>query len=131
MNGNSPSDSITQAEQDVISERRRQVTEEHWTPQHDDTHADGSLALAGASYAAYAGAEALRAYARPQANRGSEYQFYARQIWPFDIEWLKRKNPRRDLVRAAALLIAEIERMDRESKGALDPDPYGLEGAQQ
>lgn len=35
--------------------------------------------------------------------------------WPttWAEDWWKPKNPRRDLVRAAALLIAEIERLDR------------------
>ena len=33
------------------------------------------------------------------------------KIWGLD--WLKPKSPRRDLVRAAALIVAEIERLDR------------------
>lgn len=37
--------------------------------------------------------------------------------WPrsWSRAWWKPKNPRRDLVRAAALLIAEIERLDRRA----------------
>lgn len=104
----------TQALLDVARERVRQVSKEGWDTAHDDKHANGCLALASASYAAYAGAEALRAYAQPHASRADEYQFVASRIlWPFDKEWWKPKNPRRDLVRAAALLLAEIERIDR------------------
>lgn len=36
-----------------------------------------------------------------------------RVLWPWDREWWKPKDRRRNLVRAAALLIAEIERLDR------------------
>ncbi|HID0369034.1 TPA: hypothetical protein ACXAX7_003462 [Acinetobacter baumannii] len=36
--------------------------------------------------------------------------------WPFADTFWKPKSPRQDLVRAAALLIAEIERLDREVK---------------
>jgi hypothetical protein len=36
-------------------------------------------------------------------------------LWPskWAEHWFKPKDPRRDLVRAAALCIAEIERLDR------------------
>ena len=33
--------------------------------------------------------------------------------WPWHRQWWKPKNARRDLVRAAALIVAEIERLDR------------------
>lgn len=33
--------------------------------------------------------------------------------WPWSREWWKPKNPRRDLVKAGALIVAEIERLDR------------------
>lgn len=36
-------------------------------------------------------------------------------LWPWDMSWWKPRTPREDLVRAAALLIAEIERIDRTS----------------
>lgn len=35
--------------------------------------------------------------------------------WPFPPRSWKPKDRRRDLVRAAALLVAEIERLDREA----------------
>jgi hypothetical protein len=37
------------------------------------------------------------------------------QQWPWLSKWWKPKDRRRDLVRAAALVIAEIERLDRAS----------------
>jgi hypothetical protein len=33
--------------------------------------------------------------------------------WPWDAEWLKKSDRVRDLVKAAALIIAEIERLER------------------
>lgn len=34
-------------------------------------------------------------------------------FWPFETSWWKPKNTRSDLIRAAALIVAEIERFDR------------------
>ena len=33
--------------------------------------------------------------------------------WPWDAEWWKPTDRRRDLVKAGALILAEIERLDR------------------
>ncbi len=35
----------------ITKERKRQIEEEHWSPEHDDKHTDGSLALAAICYA--------------------------------------------------------------------------------
>ena len=35
----------------IQEERTRQVQEEGWTPEHDEEHGDGELALAAACYA--------------------------------------------------------------------------------
>jgi hypothetical protein len=90
-------DELPQAARDVLDERARQVSVEDWTPEHDDKHEDESLAQAAACYAA--GSSGL------QWSSGSE-------VWPFRFEW-KPAEPRRMLVRAGALIIAEIERLDR------------------
>lgn len=34
--------------------------------------------------------------------------------WPWPSKWWKPKSQRRDLVRAGALILAEIERLDRQ-----------------
>lgn len=89
---------------DVISERRRQIESEGWTPQHDDTHRLGEMALAGAAYAGYAAAKI-----DGDLTLGTK----AFEFWPWRSSWWKPKDSRRDLARAAALIIAEIERLDR------------------
>ena len=117
-------DNFSQAARDVLAERRRQISEEGWTPEHDDEHADGSLARAAACYASpddmsYTdnfGRELDRERRpRPLSQREQLLSWsYVRALrWPWVWEWWKRKDQRRDLVRAGALIIAEIERLDR------------------
>ena len=45
----------------------------------------------------------------------------AEDVWPFqwDKKWLKSTSSRRDLVKAAALIVAEIERLDRAAPATL------------
>lgn len=92
--------SVSQAIMDVVSERGRQVRREGWTFEHDDEHDDGSLALAAAAYAASA----------------CGHTEWAHDTFPasWDFSWFKPSSPRRDLVKAGALIIAEIERLDRK-----------------
>ena len=104
----------TKAVCDVLAERKRQIGDEEWTESHDDQHDDRSLAAAAASYTKhYVG----RAWLIDSFGDG-ELRYQAEVMpddWPdsWAEHWWKPKNPRRDLVRAAALLIAEIERLDR------------------
>lgn len=89
----------------VAAERRRQIEVEGWTPEHDDLHGDGELAAAGACYAIKA--------AMPQ----NDFRFaigYPPPYWPgWATKWWKPTDRRRDLIKAAALIIAEIERIER------------------
>jgi len=83
----------------VIEERFRQVEAEGWSIEHDDAHKAGELARAGSCYARWAG----------NPMRGN----FAPDEWPWSIEWWKPNGFRRDLVRAAALILAEGEKFDR------------------
>lgn len=98
---------------DVLTERERQVREEGWTAEHDDAeHADGGLARAAACYAAHASAyQRVKSDVSLDTYRSSVVEV-VRLGWPWAAKWWKPKDPRHDLVRAAALLIAEIERLD-------------------
>lgn len=91
------------AADDVLAERRRQVEAEGWTPEHDDEHNNGEMAIAAACYALNA----------TDDSDGPEIRFVGAELWPWADEWWKPTNPRRDLVKAAALILAEIERIDR------------------
>jgi hypothetical protein len=44
-------DELTAAARDVLAERRRQIEREGWTPEHDDHHGAGQMALAAGAYA--------------------------------------------------------------------------------
>ena len=97
---------------EVAAERERQITQEGWTAEHDDRHDRGELAMAAA---AYAETSAIFSGGKPL---DPSWPYPA--IWPWDQTWWKPKNPRRDLVRAAALIVAEIERLDRQSPPTKD-----------
>ncbi|HBP4910426.1 TPA: hypothetical protein ACXI4C_000104 [Pseudomonas aeruginosa] len=100
-----PGNSVPQAWLDVQAERRRQVEAEGWTPQHDDEHADGQMAQAAGCYALHAGGIGTD---WPDGRQNGSALF-----WPWDKDWWKPTTPRRDLVKACALALAEIERLDR------------------
>ncbi|KXE31484.1 hypothetical protein AW923_13450 [Pseudomonas aeruginosa] len=103
MLATAPGNSVPQAWLDVQAERRRQITAEGWTPEHDDEHADGQMARAAACYA-LAGSSA--------PNDGTAALLVS-LAWPWDEQWWKPSTARRDLVKACTLALAEIERLDR------------------
>jgi hypothetical protein len=96
---------------DIASERRRQVEVEGWTPEHDDAHSKGELAQAAGVYALAAGSHDYRWVLR--GSPVNDYLAAAMKLWPWDASWFKPKDKRRDLVKAGALIVAEIERLDR------------------
>ncbi|OKP16220.1 hypothetical protein [Serratia fonticola] len=83
-----------------MTERQRQINAEGWTPEHDDEHENNEMAFAAACYALYAG--------NPYPGQG-----YTPPEWPWDAEFWRPSTERRDLVKAGALILAEIERLDR------------------
>jgi hypothetical protein len=97
----------TQAAIDVLAERRRQVEVEGWTAEHDDDHALGEIAALATFYAMPDGAREWDA-----TSTG-----YGRTLGAAMLPegWTARAGTdrRRDLVKAGALIIAEIERLDR------------------
>ncbi|ENX5130679.1 ead/Ea22-like family protein [Salmonella enterica] len=84
---------------DVMAERQRQQSVEGWTPEHDDEHCNGELAMAAVCYINDTGAV--------NRNGGKPWG------WPWDASWWKPDTRRRNLVKAGALILAEIERIDR------------------
>lgn len=94
----------SQAARDVLDERRRQINAEGWSSEHDN----GALVRAAICYAA-----PLQFPARMAAS-GVKVP----EPWPWEASWWRPKNERRNLIKAAALLIAEIERLDRRTTGS-------------
>lgn len=95
---------------EIGDERTRQILSEGYDHQHDDAHEDFELARAAAVYTIYATLPELDClFAIDHGPRlfGSDI------LWPWDRSFFKPGTARRDLIKAAALLVAEIERMDR------------------
>lgn len=93
----------------IAAERARQVSAEGWTADHDDEHDDGGLAFAAVSYA-------LAAVEEDTQN--------AEVWWPWEDAYFKPKTPIENLVRAGALIAAEIDRIQRAAaspSGVLKP----------
>lgn len=102
----------------IAAERQRQVTRRSWTPEHDDTHGDGSLAFAAACYAVPG-----RLYVERRVAAGPMFV----DPWPWADSYDKRKAGGNVpdaiptdgeervamLVRAGALIAAEIDRLQR------------------
>jgi hypothetical protein len=82
---------------EIAAERQRQGEDEGWSPAHDDQHVRGEMAHAAACYC---------------------YPPMARHLWPWDYGWWKPRDTRRNLIRAGALILAEIERLDRADGNA-------------
>ncbi|HCJ7661664.1 TPA: hypothetical protein NV425_004340 [Pseudomonas aeruginosa] len=94
-----PGKEVPQAWLDVQAERKRQVEAEGWTPEHDDEHDTGALASAAGCYAMFS-------LAYPAGDPS--------HCWPWDKSWWKPSpDGRRNMVKAGALILAEIERLDR------------------
>lgn len=79
----------------IESERERQIYREGWTEEHDDKHVNNELALAAACYAV------------PDV--------FSQGYWPptWNLSWYKSTTRIRDLVKAGALIAAEIDRLQR------------------
>jgi hypothetical protein len=108
---------------DIRAERQRQVDDEGWTAAHDDTHTAGEMAQAAAAYALKARSD--EAHARALEIKSARAEPF---LWPatWSVSWWKPTNRRRDLVKAGALIVAEIERLDRISKDS--PSQSSSEG---
>lgn len=104
----------------IKAERMRQVTEEGWTEEHDKAHHQGELAWAAVCYAAPGGVYRVRI-------AGDNSSLAVLDPWPYvwGREHDKRKRHKmtrqlaepthaeriRELVKAGALIAAEIDRL--------------------
>lgn len=94
----------TDAARDVLAERERQISKEGWTPDHDDRNGSCEMAAAAATYAVCTEPEQL--------------QVCGAVAWPWRRGWWKPTTYRQNLVKAGALILAEIERLDRAAHRA-------------
>jgi hypothetical protein len=85
----------------IAKERERQS----WTPEHDEEHFMGEMIGAAMTYAGHA-----LGIVTDHEIGGSD----AREYWPWDAAcWKPSPDPIRNLVKAGALIAAEIDRLRR------------------
>ena len=100
---------------DIETERRRQLTVEGWTPEHDDTHVREQMAYAAACYAIGSPNMTRTMTSERFGIEGYDIVSASILLWPWARKWWKPMDRRRNLIKAAALLVAEIERLDRKA----------------
>ena len=88
----------------ITDERERQINEELWDSGHDDEHDEEEIAFAAVCYAMPTSARKM--------NSNGDAPYY----WPWDSYYWKPSNRIRDLVKAAALIAAEIDRIQRQRR---------------
>lgn len=104
----------------IAEERERQVSQERWTAEHDDRHKENQLLNAAGCYIQHVigrgwllGSPLLDALSHIK-NGKSLYRKEPRpRDWPWAKRWWKPKGKIEDLVRAGALIAAEIDRIQR------------------
>lgn len=94
----------------IAEERKRQIEAEGFTKEHDAEHTNESLALAAVCYAI---PSVQRTYAYDPILKARAPQF-----WPWDIKYWKPSPEDRikELVKAGALIAAEIDRLNAEKQ---------------
>ena len=105
---------------ELASERARQITEEGYTPDWDDSHhRPADLALAAAAYAAFS---AMESESTREHHCQSLWGFVPGfsgiigQLWPWPAQWFKPRDRRRELIKAGALILAQLERLARQAE---------------
>lgn len=91
----------------IAAERQRQIQEEGWSAEHDDySHTQDTLAMAATRYCL------------PPGLRSRQIGALLALLWPWAPDWWKPSpdNRIRELAKAGALIAAEIDRRQRESK---------------
>ena len=99
----------------IADERARQIASEGWSAEHDDSHVDGELAAGAVAYAKAAQLQANGYQMKPNEPCWDA----AGRHWPWAAtEWKPAAEPIRNLVKAGALIAAEIDRLQRASNVA-------------
>jgi hypothetical protein len=95
------------------AERRRQIDAEGYDRAHDSDHTRGELFLAALAYWQRCVGVTMPTRLAWAASGRSRCRVPVPVIWPWDAEFWKPKSKKRDLERAGALCLAELERLGR------------------
>jgi hypothetical protein len=111
----------------IAAERKRQIEVEGWTPEHDDEHECGELALAAALYATpiplhevevkRGGVVWIDPWPWQDSVEGPRGEAFTINAWDKRPKKMPTPDQRlRMLVKAGALIAAEIDRLQRKTK---------------
>lgn len=100
----------------IAEERLRQIVEEGYTSEHDDRYRSDQLALAAACYC-------LPSSVRSSHNFVLRGTTMRKSLWPWKDEYWKPSddNRIRELVKAGALIAAEIDHLLRKQQNEDTP----------
>ena len=101
--------------QSVLAERIRQIQVHCFYPEQDEEYVNGDLAQAGACYAI----EAAK-----QAPETEDAMRLVPEAWPWMAASWRPHDQRRNLVKAGALILAEIDRLDRAAALVQKEQPH-------
>lgn len=98
----------------IADERKRQVKQEGWTAEHDDSHDQQELAAAATMYAS----------PYPIKAKSLITGRYEADVWPWDEDSYKPSagDRIRELVKAGALIAAEIDRLQRLARRGMEQE---------
>jgi len=99
----------------IAQERKRQIENEGWTSEHDDSHDCGELVAAANCYRIIGNGSHGESHADADQSTAS-----IPIGWPWGIGGWKPKTRMRNLVRAGALYEAEIDRLTRVREAVID-----------
>jgi len=92
----------------IANERQRQIDKEGFTDKHDKQHDGRELVMAAVAYAVW--------YLNGNGDGFPTWRTYFPFLWSFEW-WKPSEDPIRNLVKAGALIAAEIDRLQKEKEG--------------
>ena len=92
---------MTEASHALLRERKRQIEKEGWLPNHDDEHDRNELGYAASCYA------------DPSFINDGDLNYAPPKDWPWEDGSWKPKTYKENLIRAGALILAELDRLNR------------------
>jgi hypothetical protein len=97
----------------IATERRRQIEVEGWDAANDAGNDEQEMVYGASAY--------LQSVMHPHHHPNMKRDFILNMYWPrqWNPAWFKPTTPIRDLVKAGALIAAEIDRLQRiEAQGS-------------
>lgn len=102
----------------ITEERQRQIEKEGWTQEHDDRHSWQEMLSAAICYCRSSSA---CHYENNNVTFSGGYRPNegVPRAWPWEkIWWKPTGDPVKDLIKAGALIAAEIDRLNRDTQRA-------------